>query len=79
MAEDKRDPTTAVIKPQVALDQSLYNFLMTDDDKIALLNIINMTTFKGQDVEYVAALKVRVSEAPLHATTPPPAEGGQGK
>ena len=43
----------------------VYNLVLSDDDKTALLNIINMTTFKGQDVEYVASIKERILNAPL--------------
>jgi hypothetical protein len=52
-----------------------YTLELTDNDKIALVNIINQTTFKGQDVEYVSELKVRVSEAPLSANKAPSKQG----
>jgi hypothetical protein len=61
------------------VQQPEYELILTEDDKIAMLNIINSTTFKGQDVEYVSQLKVRVSEAPLRAPVTPPNQGGQKK
>jgi hypothetical protein len=60
-------------------DAPQYELLLTDDDKVALINIINSTTFKGQDVEYVSQLKVRVADAPLRAPVTPSDKGGQTK
>lgn len=54
-----------------------YELIITDSDKIALLNIINQTTFKGADVKYVSDLIDRVNEAPLRANKGHQDEGGQ--
>lgn len=56
-----------------------YTLELSDNDKIAILNIINQTTFKGADCTYVVGLIDRVSNAPLSANNPPPNSGGQAK
>jgi hypothetical protein len=58
----------------------MYQLLLTQEDKTAILNIINMTSFKGQDVEYVSNLKERIVRAPTVASSPiegHPVDGGQ--
>jgi hypothetical protein len=41
-----------------------YQLILTEEDKTALVNIIELQTFKGSDVEYVADIKKRIQDAP---------------
>jgi hypothetical protein len=56
-----------------------YELIITEDDKNALLNIINLTTFKGSDASYVTDLIERVSNAPLRQPEAPSEAGGPSK
>jgi hypothetical protein len=57
----------------------LYKLLLTEEDKFALLNIVNTTTFKGQDALYVSSLIDRITQAPPEPNKAPSSEGGQPK
>jgi hypothetical protein len=61
----------------VSDENNIYVLEMSENDKIALLNIINQTTFKGGDVKYVSELIDRVSNAPLSAHKAPSKQGAQ--
>jgi hypothetical protein len=56
-----------------------YELIMTEDDRAALLNIINLTTFKGSDASYVTDLLNRVTNAPLRQPEAPPIPEGDKK
>jgi hypothetical protein len=60
------------VKPTI-----IYKLLLTEDDKTALLNIINTTTFKGQDALYVSSLIDRISMAPPEPVQGQPTQASQ--
>jgi hypothetical protein len=43
----------------------MYVLEISEEDKNALLNVINMANIKGADAEYIIDLKKRIANAPI--------------